>query len=232
MNEKIVCSIIIPLLNEAALLPMQLAALQEWRDVGHEVIVVDGGSDDASVDIARPLVDQLIVSQKGRATQMNKGAVCANNDWLVFLHVDSLFSESAMDSLQTVLQRADVKWGRFDVRLSDSKLLLKLVAGLMNIRSRLTGIATGDQAIFVRKAVFEEAGGFPDIVLMEDISLSSKLKKIASPYCMRDTVTTSSRRWREQGVVRTITMMWSLRLRYFFGVSPSVLAKRYNRAAK
>jgi len=222
----------VPVLNEATYLPRQLAALQSWREAGHEVIVVDGGSDDASADIATPLVDKLIVSKRGRATQMNKGAALASHDWLVFLHVDTRFSETAMNSLQAVFQQGDIDWGRFNVRLSGGHILFGLVATLMNIRSRLTGIATGDQAIFVRRTIFEHVGGFPDIALMEDISFSHMLKKISAPYCIRDKVTTSSRRWREQGVLRTIFMMWSLRLRYFLGTSPRLLAKRYNRAAK
>jgi len=232
VTEIVTCSIIIPVLNEADYLPIQLKRLQKWRDAGHEVIVVDGGSNDGSVEMAKPLVDRFITAQKGRAVQMNKGAELANNGWLVFLHVDTLFSEAALNALQIAFHNKEVKWGRFDVRLSGNGLLLGLVSSFMNIRSRLTGIATGDQAIFVRKSVFDQVNGFPDIVLMEDIDLSSQLKKISPPYCIADKVTTSSRRWREQGVVKTILMMWSLRLRYFFGVSPTVLAKHYNRASK
>ena len=231
-NKMIACSIIIPVLNEAAHLPAQLAALQKWRQAGHEIIVVDGGSDDASVELATPLVDQMIASPKGRAAQMNKGAEVANNEWFVFLHVDTFFSETAINSLQNIFHREDIQWGRFNVHLSGSNPLFRLVSGLMNIRSRVTGIATGDQAMFMRKTVFEQAGRFPEIVLMEDISLSSQLKKITSPYCIKEFVTTSSRRWHKDGVVKTILMMWSLRLRYFFGVSPVVLAERYNRSSK
>ena len=232
MSETMTCSIIIPVLNEAIHLPVQLAELQKWRQAGHEIIVVDGGSDDASVAIASPLVDQIITSKKGRAVQMNNGAARASNRWLVFLHVDTFFSDTAMSSLQAVFFRKDVKWGRFNVRLSEGSPLLKLVSTLMNIRSRITGIATGDQVMFIRKSVFEQVGGFPDIALMEDISLSGKLKKIASPYCVKEFVTSSSRRWQKHGVVKTILMMWSLRLRYFFGASPVVLAERYDRASK
>ena len=232
VSEAISCSIIIPVLNEAVHLPAQLAALQKWRQAGHEIIVVDGGSDDASVAIATPLVDQIITSEKGRATQMNNGAARASNGWLVFLHVDTFFSDTAMNSLQAVFCCKKVKWGRFNVRLSSGSPLFRLVSILMNIRSRLTGIATGDQVMFMRKTIFEQVGGFPDIALMEDISLSSKLKKIASPYCVKEFVITSSRRWQKHGVVKTILMMWSLRWRYFFGANPAVLAERYNRASK
>jgi len=232
VSETIPCSIIIPVLNEAVHLPAQLTELQKWRQAGHEVIVVDGGSGDASVVIASPLVDQVITSEKGRAVQMNNGAARASNSWLVFLHVDTFFSGTAMNSLQAVFCDDDVAWGRFNVRLSAASPLLKLVSILMNIRSRLTGIATGDQVMFMRKTVFEQVAGFPNIALMEDISLSSKLKKIASPYCVKEFVTSSSRRWQKHGVVKTILMMWSLRLRYFFGASPGVLAERYDSAPK
>lgn len=232
VSDTVRCSIIIPVLNEAKHLPAQLMALQTWRSAGHEIIVVDGGSEDGSADIAQPLVDQFVVSSKGRAAQMNKGAALANNTWLLFLHVDTFFSATAMDSLQRIFEQQDTKWGRFNVRLSGNHLLFKLIAGLMNLRSRLTRIATGDQAMFVRKDIFQQVAGFPNIVLMEDISLSRKLRKIAAPCCLTDTVTTSSRRWRKHGVIKTIFMMWSLRLGYFLGVSPVTLAKRYNRAVK
>ena len=232
MAETKACSIIIPVLNEARHLPRQLEALQRWRHAGHEIIVVDGGSSDASIDIATPLVDQVVRSKKGRAVQMNAGAAQAVNSWLVFLHVDTLFSDTAMNSLQIALLRKGISWGRFNVRLSGSHLLFTIISRLMNIRSRLTGIVTGDQVIFVSKNIFNEVKGFPDIALMEDISLSSHLKKIAPPYCVPDTVTTSSRRWQEHGIIKTIFMMWSLRLRYFFGEKPSVLAERYERISK
>lgn len=232
MSEVVRCSIIIPVLNESAHIVEQLNALQKWRDAGHEVIVVDGGSQDNSVELARPLVDHVVDSEKGRARQMNTGAAIARHHWLVFLHIDTLFSDTAMDSLMRIFSKKEIIWGRFDVRLSGHHLLFKLVSSLMNLRSRLTGIATGDQVIFVRKTVFEEIGGFPDIALMEDISISRRLRSLAMPYCVTDSVTTSSRRWQEQGVVKTILMMWSLRLRYFFGASPATLAKRYERAPK
>lgn len=232
VSKVIACSIIIPVLNEAECLPVQLAALQVWRRAGHEIIVVDGGSEDASTDIARPLVSQLIVSPRGRAVQINKGVAVASNDWLVFLHVDTSFPETAIHSLQSIFHEENIKWGYFNVRLSGNNYLLKMVSSLMNVRTRLTGIATGDQAMFMRKAAFEAVGGFPEIALMEDISLSSKLKKISSPYCIKEFVTTSSRRWQKHGIAKTILIMWSLRLRYFFGASPVVLAERYDRAPK
>jgi len=232
MSELCLCSIIIPVLNEAEHLREQLVVLQQWRTAGHEVIVVDGGSHDASVDIAIPLADEVIVATKGRAAQMNKGALLAQHSWLMFLHVDTLLPETAMNSMQPVFKNESIKWGRFDVRLSGDTFLFKLIAKMMNLRSRLTGIATGDQVIFVYKETFNQVGGFPDIALMEDISLSSRLRRTAWPHCNTDVVTTSSRRWRENGIFRTILLMWSLRLRYFFGANPAVLAKRYNRVPK
>jgi len=232
MSEVYHCSIIIPVLNEAEHLREQLVALQKWRDIGHEVIVVDGGSDDASTDIALPLADEVVVAAKGRAAQMNKGALLAQHSWLVFLHIDTVFPETAMDSMQQLFKDDAIRWGRFNIRLSGDRFLFKVIAKLMNLRSRLTGIATGDQVIFVRKETFNKVGGFPEIALMEDIGLSSRLRKIAWPHCNTDIVTTSSRRWRNNGVIRTVLLMWSLRLRYYFGANPAVLAERYNRAPK
>jgi len=232
MTNTIYCSIIVPVFNEQENLPAQLEVLQAWRQAGHEVIVVDGGSTDASVELAKPHVDKLLYSKKGRALQMNMGAAHASHDWYLFLHVDTFLPGSAINSLQQVFHAPSIRWGRFDVRLSGNTLVFSLIAGLMNIRSRLTGIATGDQAIFVARKSFEQVGGFPAIPLMEDITISRYLKKLAAPCCLSDTVTTSSRRWREHGVLRTVCMMWLLRLRYFFGTSPIVLAARYNQTSK
>lgn len=232
MTDRILCSIIIPVLNEQDILSKQLMSLQSLREAGHEVIVVDGGSHDASVTVATPCVDQIIHSEKGRAKQMNKGASCASHDWLLFLHVDTQLPASVMPSLQKVFDEDFTSWGRFDVRLSGQHVLYRTIAWFMNKRSRLTGIATGDQAMFVKKSSFNAVGGFPDIPLMEDISLSHRLKKTSAPVCLSEYVITSSRRWRNNGIIRTILMMWSLRLAYFLGVSPVILAERYNRVSK
>jgi len=229
--EQILCTIIVPVLNEQNNLLKQLASLQYLRQFGHEVIVVDGGSQDDSVKLAMPYVDQVVCSEMGRATQMNKGAVHAKHDWFLFLHVDTRLPGTAMQSLQAVF-RSGAQWGRFDVNLSGQHFLYRLIAWFMNKRSRLTGIATGDQAMFVAKSYFNQVGGFPEIALMEDITLSRYLKKLSPPVCLTDIVTTSNRRWRENGIIRTIFMMWTLRCRYFFGESPAVLAERYNRASK
>jgi len=225
-------SVIIPVLNEADTLNATLGPLQQWRKAGHEVILVDGGSEDGSKAIATPLVDALLESEKGRAKQMNAGACVANGEVLLFLHADTQLPEMADGMVQQAL--AHHRWGRFDVRLSGSHWLLRLVERMMNWRSCLTGIATGDQAIFLEHRLFDEIGGFPALPLMEDIALSKRLRQRAGrPACLRPPLTTSSRRWEESGILRTILLMWRLRLAYFLGASPQELAHlyRYQRAA-
>lgn len=226
------CSIIIPVLNEQTVLPEQLRSLQYLREAGHELMVVDGGSSDASVMLAEPFVDKIIHSAAGRAKQMNKGAAHARHDWFLFLHVDTELSRTAMKSLQHVFNHSSPAWGRFDVQLSGQQTLYRLIAWFMNKRSRLTGIVTGDQAMFVARDYFNAVAGFPDIALMEDITMSRHLKALAAPICLADVVVTSNRRWQQQGIIRTVLFMWSLRLRYFFGENPTLLAERYHRAAK
>ncbi len=232
MTSKVFCSIIIPVLNEKNRLSEQLAALQTLRHAGHEIILVDGGSQDGSVDTAAPYVDQLISSKAGRATQMNKGAACAKHEWLLFLHIDTRLSDTAMAALEAIAEKKIPQWGRFDVRLSGQHVLFRMIAWFMNHRSRLTGIATGDQGIFVAKDYFEQVGGFPDIPIMEDIAISKALKKLSPPVCLTDKVITSSRRWQQNGILKTILFMWSLRLRYFLGVNPIVLARQYHQVKK
>ena len=189
---------------------------------GHEVIVVDGGSTDGTADLAAPLCDRFLRSEKGRARQMNAGAALASGDALVFLHADTRLPPLADRFIFEGLQ--DSSWGRFDVAIEGSTRALKLVACAMNLRSRLTGIATGDQAIFVRRDAF---GGFPLIPLMEDIAFSRQMKRRVRPACVRERVVTSGRRWETHGIVRTIVLMWRLRLLYALGVGPGRLARRY-----
>lgn len=220
-------SIIMPVLNEEPLLAGCLQSLQAWRNRGCELIVVDGGSRDRSVEVVGPLADQVIISVKGRASQMNAGARVARGDILWFLHSDSLPPAGADELIYTVLDGQRHHWGRFDVRLSGSQPLLRLVEISMSLRSRLTGIATGDQGIFVRRGVFEKAGGYPEIPLMEDIALSRALKKIGRPACLHQRILTSSRRWEQQGILKTIVLMWRLRLAYFLGADPARLARMY-----
>ena len=171
-------SIIIPTLNESALLPQSLSQLQRLRARGHEVIVVDGGSHDDTGAIARPLVDSLIAAPRGRARQMNQGASVARGEVLVFLHADTWFPERGDEAILNALDGKLSGWGRFDVELSQSRWLLRIVAFAMNLRSRWTGIATGDQGIFLSKSLFEQVGGFADIPMMEDVDLSRSLKRI------------------------------------------------------
>ncbi|HEV2129722.1 MAG TPA: TIGR04283 family arsenosugar biosynthesis glycosyltransferase [Longimicrobiaceae bacterium] len=220
-------SVIVPALNEAAGIVSCLQPLQPLRACGHEVIVVDGGSEDATMPLAEPLADRVLTTGRGRARQMNTGARSARGDVLLFLHADTLLPPEADRRVLEGLARSDRGWGRFDLRLTGRHLLLRLTARLINLRSRLTGIATGDQAIFVRRDWFEEAGGFPEIPLMEDLALSRALKRRGRPLCLRERVTTSSRRWEERGILRTILLMWRLRLAYYRGADPHDLARRY-----
>jgi rSAM/selenodomain-associated transferase 2 len=220
-------TIIIPALNEAASLPATLAPLQALRGRGHEVVVVDGGSADGTPEIARPMADQVIASPRGRAVQQKAGAAAATGDVLLFLHADTLLPPAADRLVLDGLRTSGRGWGRFDVRLSGAAPLLRVVERMISLRSRATGIATGDQAIFVRAEWFRRAGGFPPIPLMEDVALSTELKRIGPPLCLRERVTTSSRRWEERGIARTILLMWRLRLAYALGADPARLADRY-----
>jgi rSAM/selenodomain-associated transferase 2 len=220
-------SIIVPVLDEAGIIADTLRALAPLRQRGAEVIVADGGSRDGTVDLARPAADQVIVAPRGRAAQMNAGAALARGDVLVFLHADSRLPDGADDLVRAGLERCGRAWGRFDIAIAGQRRLLAAVAGAINLRSRLGGIATGDQAIFVRRDVFAAVGGFPDIALMEDVALTRTLKRVSRPLCIAAKVTTSGRRWEQHGVLRTILLMWRLRLAYFLGAEPAALARRY-----
>lgn len=219
-------SVIVPVLNEAAGIEAALRRLAAVRARGAEAIVVDGGSSDGTVELARPLADQVLSAPRGRALQMNAGAAAASGDVLLFLHADTALPENADALIREGLSRSGRAWGRFDIRFDDGGLL-HAVALMMNARSRATGIATGDQAIFVRRATFVETGGFPPIALMEDVALSARLKRASRPLCLSARVTTSGRRWRRRGLVRTILLMWQLRLRYYLGADPARLARAY-----
>jgi rSAM/selenodomain-associated transferase 2 len=220
-------SIIIPVLDEAERIAAALTALAPLRRSGAEVIVVDGGSRDGTADIARPLADTVLTAPRGRATQMNAGAAVAHGDVLLFLHADTRLPDGADRLIHDGLARTGRAWGRFDIAIAGRRAVLPAVACAMNLRSRLTGIATGDQAMFVTRAAFAQVGGFADIALMEDIELSRRLKRVSPPLALRARVTTSGRRWEQHGVVRTILLMWRLRLAYFLGAEPAVLARRY-----
>jgi len=224
-------SIVIPVLDEAAGIESALQALSTYRTRGVEVIVVDGGSRDGTVGLSCPFVDQVVSTPRGRAVQMNAGAAAARGNILLFLHSDTRLPDDADRLVIDGLACSGRVWGRFDVRF-DSGGLMRFVAAMMNLRSRLTGIATGDQAIFVTRTTFAAAGGFPPIALMEDVALSARLKRIGRPLCLRARVTTSARRWRGHGTLRTLLLMWRLRLSYFLGADPAKLAQSYGHAAE
>jgi rSAM/selenodomain-associated transferase 2 len=214
--------VIVPTLNEAAGIRPLLQALAPLRGRGHEVIVVDGGSEDGTPQLAAGLCDRLLDAPRGRALQMNAAARAARADALLFLHADTRLPPDADRAvLESLRGRA---WGRFDVRIDGRHPLLAVVGRLMSLRSRLTGIATGDQALFVRRDCFP---GFPEIPLMEDVALCKLLKRRGPPACLRLRVTTSGRRWEARGVLRTIVLMWRLRLEYALGADPARLAERY-----
>ncbi len=217
-------SIVMPVLDEAAGIEAALRALAPLRARGVEVVVVDGGSRDGTAAMAAALADRVLTAPRGRAAQMNAGAAAAQGDALLFLHADTRLPADADVLVLDSLGRR--RWGRFDAGF-DQNGWLRLVALLMNLRSRATDIATGDQAMFMTRAAFDEAGGFPGIALMEDIALSARLKRLGRPACLSARVTTSSRRWRRHGVWRTIWLMWQLRLRYFLGADPARLARAY-----
>ena len=220
-------SVIIPSLDEAAEIGETLAALQPLRMEGCEVVVADGGSADATAEIARPLADRVIAAERGRARQQNAGAAAATGDVLLFLHADTRLPPKADRLVLDGLEGSGAGWGRFDVRLTGRHPLLRVIERMMGLRSRRTGIATGDQAIFVRRDWFAAAGGFPEIPLMEDVALSKALRRLGAPLCLRERVVTSSRRWEERGVLRTMLLMWRLRLEFALGANPARLARRY-----
>jgi rSAM/selenodomain-associated transferase 2 len=221
-------SIIVPTLNEEADLA---ETLRRARQPGvEEIIVVDGGSADATRATAAQFADEVLSAPRGRAVQMNAGAAHAQGDVLLFLHADTLLPERFAQAVIDACAQPGAVGGRFDVTLQPSSPLLWLTGELMNRRSRLTGISTGDQAIFIRREVFERLGGYADIPLMEDIDLSRRVKAVGRLVCLRQRVTTSARRWQRHGVIRTILTMWGLRALYFFGISTERLHRVYRDA--
>ncbi len=220
-------SIIIPCLNEAEGIVATLESLQALRRRGTEVILVDGGSGDDTVAVAQPWVDRALSARRRRAAQMNAGAAQARGEILLFLHADCRLPDAADGLIIDGLRRSRRSWGRFDVRIDSRHPLLRAVAMLMNARSRLTSIATGDQGMFVTRTLFDAGGGFREIALMEDIELSRRLKRFGKPLCLPHRITTSARRWEKHGVVRTIFLMWRLRFAYWLGADPDKLALRY-----
>ncbi|MGO4999191.1 TIGR04283 family arsenosugar biosynthesis glycosyltransferase [Oceanisphaera sp. W20_SRM_FM3] len=217
-------SIIMPMLNEAKALPSTLAAL-ESQTSNIELILVDGGSSDQSVAIALQEGVKVLSSTAGRARQMNLGAEHTKGEYLLFLHADTRLPAHFESFIRAALTQH--QWGRFDVAISGQHPMLKVISFMMNWRSRWSGIATGDQALFMRRTAFAAVGGFPEQDLMEDIEISQRLKRLGKPACLRQKVLTSGRRWQQNGVWRTIWLMWRLRFAYWRGVSPTHLARRY-----
>jgi rSAM/selenodomain-associated transferase 2 len=220
-------SVIIPVLDEAPNIVAALGALAPLRTHGAEVIVVDGGSRDDTVALACSLADQVIAAPRGRAAQMNAGAAVARGQAFLFLHADTRLPDGADKLILDGLAQSGRAWGRFDVRIEGAHPLFHVIAAFMNARSRLTGIMTGDQAMFCTRDAFAAAGGFPAIALMEDITFARNLKRVSRPLCISARVITSGRRWEKRGVVRTVLLMWRLRLMHFFGAKPEELARRY-----
>ena len=218
-------TIVIPVLNEAAIIVDALKALAPLRSRGAEIVVVDGGSSDSTSGLARPLADRVLGAPPGRGATLNAGAAAGCGDALLFLHADTALPQHADRLIAAALRRRP--WGRFDLRIAGRHPLLAVVARMINWRSRATGVATGDQAIFVTREAFLSVGGFPELPLMEDIAISQRLKRLCRPYCIGAPVTTSGRRWEHHGVLRTVMLMWRLRLAYYFGAEPARLAMRY-----
>lgn len=220
-------SVVVPALDEAGGIAATLDTLAPLRAAGHEVIVADGGSRDATVAVAKPRADRVIAAPRGRAAQMNAGAAVASGDVLLFLHADSRLPGDAVAAVDAAI-RSGRRWGRFDVTIEGRSRMLPVVAAAMNLRSRLTGLATGDQGIFVERKLFADVGGYPPIPLMEDLALSRTLKRRAGrPACLASRLRTSGRRWDRDGAWRTILLMWRLRAAWALGADPVRLAKAY-----
>ncbi len=228
-NQRCKLSIIVPCLNEAQQIEASLLTLQALRQRGHEIIVCDAGSTDNTQQLASPLCDIFILADKGRALQMNAGAAQATGDVLCFLHADTHSPLNLDTHIFQALQQTQRVWGRFNIRLSGRHFAFRLIERLINLRSRISGVASGDQGIFIYRSVFNRLGGYKAIALMEDIELSKRLRGISKPACIKQPpLLTSSRRWEEHGITRTVLLMWKLRLKYFLGSNPQQLASEYH----
>jgi rSAM/selenodomain-associated transferase 2 len=220
-------SIVVPMLNEAHVLPALLEHLGSLQRDGVEVMLVDGGSEDDGVALATLAGFTVMRADRGRARQMNAGAAAVHGDVLLFLHADTRLPDGAVQFVESALADGRHDWGRFDVEFDVRRWTMRATAFGMNWRSRLTGIATGDQALFMTRAAFDAVGGFPDQPLMEDVEITDRLRRRSRPACIRRPVLTLARRWEERGAWRTIFLMWRLRLDYWRGASPADLARRY-----
>jgi rSAM/selenodomain-associated transferase 2 len=221
-------SIVIPAFNEEQNIAATLTLLQAARVRGCEIIVVDGGSSDGTMTVAEPLADKVVGSARGRARQMNAGAQMAQGDALLFLHADSKAPTDVDQIILGALNAGSRKWGRFDIAIEGRHFFLPVIGWFMNQRSRLTGIATGDQGLFMTIDAYQAVGGFADIPLMEDVAMCAALKKNGMPLCVKQKIVTSGRRWEKHGVWRTIFLMWRIRLAYFFGADPVALHRTYH----
>ncbi len=219
-------SIVIPVLNEAEHIANALDSLSSYRSEGHEIIVIDGGSNDNTVSIAEQYADKVLRSEAGRAIQMNYGIDVAQGDVLLFLHVDTRLPDDAISKIISAIEDGFF-WGRFNVRLSGNRFIFRIIERMMNMRSCVTGVATGDQAIFISRESIDIVGDYPQLPLMEDIVFTKRLRNLGWPACIRCQVVTSSRRWEDKGVFRTMLLMWRLRLLFFMGVPAEKLAKQY-----
>lgn len=222
-------AIVVPVYNEALALPrliQQLTALRQTANQQFELVFVDGGSADDTVTLLKNADLPVIASPKGRAWQMNAGAAQTTGDELLFLHADTQLPPNALQAISSSLTN-EICWGRFDVRIAGKPWMLGVVARMMNWRSRLTGIATGDQAMFMTRSAFQAIGGFPEQALMEDVEASRRLRQLSRPACISSTVVTSGRRWETRGVWTTIFLMWRLRWAYWRGQNPKQLAELY-----
>lgn len=219
-------SIIMPALNEAGYIAGTLESLRRYQDQGHEVIVIDGGSVDETRAVAERHADRVLQAETGRAAQMNHGIEAAQGDILLFLHADT---DLPADSIEKIIGAVEdgCFWGRFNVRLSGDRFVFRIIESMMNLRSCITGVATGDQAIFVSRESIDIIGGYPGLPLMEDVVFSKRLRSLGWPACIRSEVVTSSRRWEDNGVLRTMLLMWRLRLLFFMGVPADNLARHY-----
>lgn len=221
-------SIIIPVLNEEKTIGSVIENVKSSiSGDNYEIIVVDGGSNDNTVSIAKSSCDQLITSSAGRGVQLNYGARASQGDTLLFVHADTILPVEFDKMITNAISTSGKSWGRFDIKLSGKKYIFRIVESLVNLRSRITSISTGDQCLFMTRALFENVNGYKDIPLMEDIDISKRLKKISIPVCLPHKVITSSRRWEEKGIIRTILLMWWLRFMFFAGVSPDNLKRLY-----
>ena len=236
MQQTAKLAVIVPSFNEAKHIKRTLQTLAPWRAQGAVVIVVDGGSSDQTKLQCAGLIDGLVDANKGRAIQMNSGAQAAASQFgcnaFVFVHADTWVPDNGLTLIMQSINHPSqtntaVIWGRFDVQIIGKSKWLHVIAWFMNIRSRMTSIATGDQAIFMNQTAFDRVGGFPNLPLMEDIQMSENLTRHSKPLCLRMKVSTSGRRWEERGIVKTVVLMWCLRFRYWMGDSADILAKKY-----